>query len=36
MNRVVGSRAMPGEPQLRLSDILAYLQQHAAPARRGS
>lgn len=36
MNRVVGSRAMPGEPQLRLPDILAYLQRYAAPGRRGS
>jgi hypothetical protein len=29
MNRVVGSRQDPREPQLRIEEILAYLQQHA-------
>lgn len=33
MNRVVGSRPLPGEPQLRLPDILDYLERHAARAR---
>lgn len=31
MNRVVGSRPDPREPQLRVTDILAYLQRHARP-----
>lgn len=34
MNRVTGSRPVPGEPQLRVPDILAYLAAHAAPATR--
>jgi hypothetical protein len=29
MNRVVGSRPIPGEPQLRVQDILAFLEKHA-------
>jgi hypothetical protein len=29
MNRVVGSRSPPGEPQLRIGEILAFLQKHA-------
>jgi cytochrome c2 len=29
MNRVVGSRAVPGEPQLRPDDIVAYLERNA-------
>jgi len=29
MNRVVGSRPIPGEPQLRVRDILAFLEKHA-------
>jgi hypothetical protein len=29
MNRVVGSRPTPGEPQLRLEEITAFLRKHA-------
>ena len=29
MNRVVGSKAVPGEPQLRIEDINAFLARHA-------
>jgi len=29
MNRVVGSSPMPGEPQLRIADINAFLARHA-------
>jgi cytochrome c5 len=29
MNRVVGSKPLPGEPQLRVEDILAFLEKHA-------
>src|SRR4029079_5768310 len=29
MNRVVGSKRMPGEPQLRIEDINAFLAKHA-------
>ena len=29
MNRVVGSRPVPGEPQLRIEDINAFLAKHA-------
>jgi len=29
MNRVVGSKPVPGEPQLRLDEILAFLEKHA-------
>jgi len=29
MNRVVGSRPVPGEPQLRIEDINAFLARHA-------
>jgi len=29
MNRVVGSKPIPGEPQLRVEDILAFLEKHA-------
>jgi cytochrome c2 len=29
MNRVVGSRPVPGEPQLRLEEINAFLRRHA-------
>ena len=29
MNRVVGSRPIPGEPQLRIEDINAFLVRHA-------
>ena len=29
MNRVVGSQPAPGEPQLRLEEITAFLQKHA-------
>jgi hypothetical protein len=29
MNRVVGSRPVPGEPQLRVEEINAFLQRHA-------
>lgn len=34
MNRVTGSQVVPGEPQLRVPDILSYLTAHAAPAVR--
>jgi hypothetical protein len=30
MNRVVGSKPDPDEPQLRIEEILSYLQKHAA------
>ena len=33
MNRVVGSRPVPGEPQLRIEDINAFLARHARGAR---
>jgi cytochrome c5 len=29
MNRVVGSQPIPGEPQLRVEDILSFLEKHA-------
>jgi hypothetical protein len=29
MNRVVGTQPMPGEPQLRLEEINAFLERHA-------
>jgi hypothetical protein len=29
MNRVVGSQPVPGEPQLRVDEILAFLEKHA-------
>jgi cytochrome c5 len=29
MNRVVGNKPVPGEPQLRVEDILAFLEKHA-------
>ena len=29
MNRVVGSKPVPGEPQLRVEQILAFLEKHA-------
>ena len=29
MNRVVGSKPLPGEPQLRIEEINAFLQKHA-------
>jgi hypothetical protein len=29
MNRVVGSQPIPGEPQLRVEEILAFLERHA-------
>lgn len=29
MNRVVGTRPVPGEPQLRVEEILAFLEKHA-------
>jgi hypothetical protein len=29
MNRVVGSKPVPGEPQLRVEEINAFLQRHA-------
>ena len=29
MNRVVGSKAVPGEPQLKIEDINAFLMRHA-------
>ena len=29
MNRVVGSKPVPGEPQLRIEEILAFLEKHA-------
>jgi hypothetical protein len=28
MNRVVGSQPVPGEPQLRVEEINAFLQRH--------
>ncbi len=31
MNRVVGTKAVPGEPQLRLEEINAFLAKHARP-----
>ena len=31
MNRVVGSKPLPDEPQLRVEEILAYLEKHARP-----
>jgi hypothetical protein len=31
MNRVVGSKPVPGEPQLRIEDINAFLAKHARP-----
>jgi hypothetical protein len=31
MNRVVGSRPLPGEPQLRVEEINAFLRRHARP-----
>jgi len=31
MNRVVGTKAVPGEPQLRVKDINAFLARHAKP-----
>lgn len=31
MNRVVGSRPVPGEPQLRIEDINAFLARYARP-----
>lgn len=31
MNRVVGSRPTPGEPQLRVEEINAFLRKHARP-----
>jgi hypothetical protein len=31
MNRVVGSRPIPGEPQLRLEEILGFLERYARP-----
>ena len=33
MNRVVGSRPVKGEPQLRIADINAWLMKHARAAR---
>ena len=29
MNRIVGSKPIPGEPQLRVDEILAFLEKHA-------
>ena len=29
MNRVVGSKPIPGEPQLRIDEILGFLQKNA-------
>jgi cytochrome c5 len=29
MNRVVGTKSVPGEPQLRVEEILAFLEKHA-------
>jgi hypothetical protein len=29
MNRVVGTRPIPGEPQLRVEEINAFLARHA-------
>ena len=34
MNRVVGSQPTPGEPQLRVEEINAFLQKYARPSRR--
>ncbi|HLS87889.1 MAG TPA: hypothetical protein VK043_16410 [Burkholderiales bacterium] len=31
MNRVVGSRPIPGEPQLRIDEILSFLRKYARP-----
>jgi len=31
MNRVVGSQPLPGEPQLRVEEILAFLSKYARP-----
>jgi hypothetical protein len=31
MNRVVGSKPVPGEPQLRVEEINAFLERHAHP-----
>lgn len=31
MNRVVGTRPVPGEPQLRIEEILAFLERYARP-----
>jgi mono/diheme cytochrome c family protein len=31
MNRVVGSKPLPGEPQLRVEEINAFLERHAHP-----
>jgi hypothetical protein len=33
MNRVVSSRPLPGEPQLRVEEILAFLEKHAGRER---
>lgn len=33
MNRVVGSKAVPGEPQLRVDEINAFLEKHARRPR---
>lgn len=33
MNRVLGSRPIPGEPQLRIEDINAFLAKYARPGR---
>lgn len=33
MNRVVGSKPLPGEPQLRIEDINAFLARHARKPR---
>jgi hypothetical protein len=33
MNRVVGSRPVPGEPQLRVDEITAFLQKYARRSR---
>lgn len=34
MNRVVGSKPVPGEPQLKIEDINAFLAKHARKAAR--
>ena len=34
MNRVVGSQPTPGEPQLRVEEINAFLQKYGKPSRR--
>ena len=31
MNRVVGSKPVPGEPQLRVEEIVGFLRRHARP-----